>query len=126
MELPEGPLKYANESVIDCAQRQWRGAAGISLQRPRMLLTDQALVALDDRGCRYLVAHCEPPNHPEEPDMNDTKWKPRDDPYDKNPIVESKWTPVNQALHIQQRVWSGHRVSLLRQAFEMPWRPLGA
>ena len=126
LSFPKGSIKYANESVIDCARREWQEEAGISLQRLSFLHNHQALVVLNDRGCRYFVAHCEPPNHPEEPDMNDTKWKPRDDPYDKNPIVESKWTPVNQALHIQQRVWSGHRVALLRQALEMPWRPPSA
>ena len=117
MSFPKGGRKK-DESVLDCARREWSEETGISLSRVRFLPgahLDEART-----GTRYLLAECGPPDpSSNEPDACGESWTPpQEDPDDADPIVSAQWVRVENAvrLHHRSSVLAEGRVTLLKIA----------
>ena len=121
MSFPKGGRKK-DESVLDCARREWSEETGISLSRVRFLPgahLDEART-----GTRYPLAQCDPPaQSSDEPDAcGKESWKPpREDLADDDPVESAQWVRVVDAVRLDDprggsSVLVAGRVALLNEA----------
>ena len=128
MRFPKGARKKADdESILECARREWSEETGISLSRVRFL--PGAHLDEAHTGTRYLLAQCGPPAlSSDEPDAcGKESWKPpREDPADDDPIESVQWVPVADAVQLHRSsVLVAGRVALLKKAVELLWELTG-